>query len=337
MKKLPIILFLSAFFSFADPFISKADEGIDFSVKPQITSSQIGDNDSYFNLRTTPDKKEIVPIKITNHAQEEATYIVNVNTATTNMNGIIDYGQQNVQLVGSKGQFADLVDKKEQLVSIAAGADKVVDIVLTMPNEPFDGILLGGITVVKKQNKENQAKNTIKNEFQYALAVQISENDEVINPKLTGGNIQLTQINKRNAVQMTIKNPQPKLLKQVEGTFTIKRKGQKTTTLVEEKRDTLSIAPNSEFSLFTMLNDTFKPGEYTYTINLKNAEGHWTFSKDFSIEKKEAKHLNKKSVDQTPSQFSWILIVVIMGIIILILAAALSRTLWKVQKTKKRQ
>lgn len=334
MKKVTIILFLSIFFSVVNPLVSKAEEGIDFSVKPQITSSQIGDNDSYFNLRSVSDKKETLPIKITNHSQTEVTYIVNVNTATTNMNGIIDYSQQNVKLIETEYQLANLVEKQEQTVSIPGGAEKIVDIDLTMPKNSFEGVILGGIIVAKKQNEQNEAKNTIKNEFQYAIAVQLSNNDKKVKSELTGEKVELTQINKRNAVQMTIKNPQPKLLKQVEGTFTIKKKGQ-NTAIVEEKRSAMSIAPNSEFSLFTMLNDKFKSGEYTYTINLKNTEGDWTFSQDFSIKQKQASDLNKTSVDQTPKQFSWLLIVAIMGIIILALAAALSYTLWKFKKTKK--
>ncbi|ALS02382.1 hypothetical protein ATZ33_13595 [Enterococcus silesiacus] len=338
MKKKSILLFLSilSIFLSLSPTIAKAEESIDFTVKPQITGSQIGDNNSYFNLRTSSEKKEELPIKITNYANKTSEYIVSVNSATTNMNGIVDYSQPSVKSIESKQQFSDLVEKREQTISIASGEEKVIYIALTAPKNSFDGVILGGITIAKKQDDKDDSKKMIKNEFQYAIAVQLSENDQDITPNLQGGPVQLTQINKRNAVQMLVKNPQPKVMKQVEGTFTITKKGQKTA-IVQEKRNGMSFAPNSEFSLFTMLNDKFKSGEYTYTIKLVNAEGTWTFSEDFSIDQKEANTLNKKSVDEAPEHSSWLYIIVIMGIVILILLLILGYTLWKFQQVKKEQ
>ncbi|MBO0441617.1 DUF916 and DUF3324 domain-containing protein [Candidatus Enterococcus ikei] len=338
MKKISIILFLgvSSIVLSLSPILVHAEKSIDFTVKPQMTRSQIGDNNSYFNLRTSSEKKEELPIKITNHANKTSEYIVSVNSATTNMNGIIDYSQPNVKQIETKHQFSDLVEKREQTISIASGEEKIVYIALTTPKSSFDGVILGGIMVAKKQDDQENSKKMIKNEFQYAIAVQLSENDKEITPKLEGDAVQLTQINKRNAIQMIVKNPQPKVMKQVEGTFTITKKGQ-NTAIVQEKRSSMSFAPNSEFPLFTMLNDKFKPGEYTYTLKLVNADGAWTFSKDFSIDQKKASQLNKKSVDKAPERSAWMYIIVTMGIVILILVVALGYTLWKFQKTKKEQ
>lgn len=338
MKKKSVILFLSILSIILNlsSISVEAEESIDFSVKPQMVDSQIGDNNSYFNLRSFSGKKEELPIKITNHADTTSEYIVSVNSATTNMNGIINYSQPNVKQIETKHQFSDLVEKREQTVSITSGAEKIVYIAITTPKTSFDGVILGGITIAKKQDNKQTSKKMIKNEFQYAIAVQISENDKEITPKLEGGAVQLTQINKRNAIQMAVKNPQPKVMKQVEGTFTITKKGHKKP-IVQEKRNTMSFAPNSEFSLFTMLNNKFKSGDYTYTLELVNAEGTWTFSKDFSIDSKEASRLNKKSVDKASEHSSSLYIIVIMGIIIFLLLLVLSYTLWKFQKVKKEE
>lgn len=336
MKKIVILFFLSTFFTVFNPIMSHAEESIDFSVKPQMTDSQIDDKDSYFNLRSSTGKREELPIKITNHAQETVEYIIKVNAATTNMNGIVDYTQSDVKQIATKNQFSDLVEKKEQTVSIASGEEKIIYIALTTPKTSFDGVILGGITVTKKRNEHSSSENIIKNEFQYAIAVQLSENDQKIESKLEGGEAQLTQINKRNAVKMVIKNPQAKVMKQIEGTFTITKKGQ-NTPIVKEERKAMSFAPNSEFFLFTMLNDKFKPGEYTYTIKVKNSDGNWLFKQDFSIDKKEATRLNNKSVDEAPKHFSAIYIIIIMGMVILILLIVLAYTFWKFQKIKKEQ
>lgn len=336
MKKKSIIAFLIVFFAVFSSVIGNAENtNIDFSAKPVITSSQIGENDSYFNLRSIPGKVEDLPIKIMNHSKETTKYIVNINSATTNMNGIVDYTKPDVKQVETKHPFSSLIEDKEQVISIAGGEEKIVSVHLTMPKTSFDGVILGGIVVSKKIDETTESKNMIKNEFQYAIAVQLSENDKEISSKLEGGATQLTQINKRNAVQMSIKNPQPKLMKQVEGTFTIKRKNQHDV-LVKETRKEMSFAPNSAFTLFTMLNDKVQPGEYTYTINLTNQEGEWTFSEDFVVNQKEASKLNKQSVDKTIQKNSSLgSLVVILGIIIVILLAALGYIFWKLQQDKK--
>ncbi|EJV24737.1 hypothetical protein HMPREF1341_02804 [Enterococcus faecalis ERV81] len=58
---------------------------------------------------------------------------------------------------------------------------------------------------------------------------------------------------------------------------------------------------------------------------MKNHEGSWTFSKDFTINKKQADQYNKRSVDHKVKKLHWLkylmafLILVILGTVCYIL------------------
>lgn len=97
---------------------------------------------------------------------------------------------------------------------------------------------------------------------------------------------------------MAIRNPQAKLMSQLNGDFIITKKGE-TKPLVNIQKQNLSIAPNSAFELPVSLNDHFKPGTYTYKIVLKNDHEDWQFLKDFTIKESEANMYNQTSVDYT--------------------------------------
>lgn len=71
-----------------------ADEnhGADYSVHPILPDNQ-REGRSFFDLRVEPGTKQTLQIQINNFSDQEQTYFINVNTAQTNGNIVIDYGQ----------------------------------------------------------------------------------------------------------------------------------------------------------------------------------------------------------------------------------------------------
>ncbi len=290
-------------------------DGFNYSVSPKIPDNQIGDINSYYNLRMQPSQKTDIQLSITNHFNKVQQFNIKVNTATTNGNGIVDYSENSFNKDKSMTySIQDLITIKQPLITIEAGATQVVSMTLQMPDQEFDGILLGGITVepISKQSE----KRGISNIYTHTIAIQVSENDNTVSTKLIGNEVQLDQINYHNVVKMNIQNPTARLLKNLKAELTITRKNQNKPIVSMTKKD-LSIAPNSNFYLPIEINDTFKPGQYTYTIIMQNEGGEWKFNKDFTIEDKEAKKLNKESVDQQDQRsLNWI---IVAGIYIIIL------------------
>lgn len=323
-----IIVFISTVVVMLLPVSAKANSN-NFSVKIIPTEHQIDDTKSYFDLKLQPEESDILPIEISNNSGKNQKFSITFQKATTNMNGIVDYTLDKVISSGEPQiNIRDVVKIETSEISIDANSSQQVTLSVKMPKKSFDGILLGGIKVSQVEDSEDSTRQMVSNKVQYVTAVQIKQTDNMVAPKITAGNINLTQINGQNAVVMSLNNPTATLISKVKGHFQITKKGSKEV-LVEQTNDQMSIAPNISFMPFLKFGDKFKPGDYTYTITLKNSDNEWSLSKDFVISKDEAKKYNASSIDESKKIPLWIYIVSGMAIVILILVIVLIKVIKK--------
>lgn len=92
------------------------------------------------------------------------TLTIAVNTAYTNNNGLIEYDRTDPELnVDLSYSIHELAKVQEPEVTLNPNETKLVTIHLTIPEQPFDGLLLGGIYVRPKNRsgigKRNQRKS----------------------------------------------------------------------------------------------------------------------------------------------------------------------------------
>lgn len=290
-------------------------EGMNYTVSPVLSESQVSETTSYFDLKMAKKQSENIQVKITNQSSSNQTFKVLVHTATTNQNGIIDYSGQEKNYADSMVySLADLVTTDEPTVTVPGNSGKDVTLTVKMPDKPFEGILLGGITI--EPVTEKAEKGQVNNIYTHTLAVQVSESDKVIKPELTFGEVSLDQINYHNVVNLTVQNQTPTILTNVTATMTIREKG-KSDPIVTQTKKGLSIAPHSVFPLPVEWQDLFTPGEYEYEVNIKNSEHKWSATKSFTVKKEESEKLNDLSVDEKQANPLWLYIS--LGAILLIL------------------
>ncbi len=302
----------------------------DFSVTPVLTENQNPEVPSYFDLTVTPNQKQTLKIKIKNNSNESVKYKLYVNTATTNQNGIIDYSIKNFEKDESlKLSLEDCLTLTEQHVDVPANSEKEVPLELSIPETPFDGIALGGITVEPTIEKEANGVNNI---FTRTLAIQLTETAKEISPKLEGGGVKVSQENLRNNVKFELRNITPTIISKVRADIAITKKGSKNP-IIKKTKDQLSFAPNSKFNLMTEWDKQFNPGEYTYIINLTDEKGNrWTFAKKFEIKEEVAKKLNKTSINTKevfPGKYN-VYIVTLLIILFLLILWVILKKLFKI-------
>lgn len=302
----------------------------DFSVTPVLTENQNPEVPSYFDLTVTPNQKQTLKIKIKNNSKESVKYKLYVNTATTNQNGIIDYSINNFEKDESlKLSLKDCLTLTEQLVDVPANSEKEVSLELSIPETPFEGIALGGITVEPTIEEGSDGVNNI---FTRTLAIQLTETAKEISPKLEGGEVKVSQENLRNNVKFELRNITPTIISKVNAEIAITKKGNKNPLFTQTKNQ-LNFAPNSKFNLMTEWDKQFDPGDYTYSINLTDGEGNkWSFSKKFKIEAEIAENLNKTSVDRKESFFEkyFIYILVLLSILFIVFAVLMLSRYFKI-------
>lgn len=302
----------------------------DFSIMPILPENQNPDVPSYFDLTVMPNQKQKLQVQIKNNSDEDQKYSIYVNTATTNQNGIIDYSISDFEKDESMKIFLkDCITLKENQVEVSANSEKRISFELSVPEEAFEGILLGGITI---EPIVEEGKESVNNVFTRTIAIQLSEATTEIVPDLEEGTVSVSQENLRNNIKFELRNSTPTIISKVKAEIAITKQGDKTPVL-EQTKEQLSFAPNSKFNLMTEWNDQFESGKYVYSIHLNDEKGNkWDFKKEFEIKSEVAEKLNETSVDEKKDSIKDYLIYIIVVLTLIFIGLVI----WIVSKWSKK-
>ncbi len=178
VKKSIITISMLIFFFFGSS-LTRADDRADFYVTPNLPKSQLADSENYFNVLLAPHTKESLKLTLINAKNEPLTINVTAHTAYTNNNGVVEYGKDADTADASLNWSIAALLATPGIVKLKANETKTIDITLTMPKEPFSGVLAGGIRLQKIKESEGSEDATeetdesqqlsIENEFAYVL------------------------------------------------------------------------------------------------------------------------------------------------------------------------
>ena len=110
-----------------------------------------------------PDQEQILKVRAANSTDENLVIDVSVKSATTNSNGVIEYGESLTALDKSApADLSEIIQLKDggESVELPAKSEKLVELRVKMPKEEFSGQLAGGITFSEKvdETKDKQKK-----------------------------------------------------------------------------------------------------------------------------------------------------------------------------------
>ncbi|KMP14916.1 DUF916 and DUF3324 domain-containing protein [Bacillus paranthracis] len=323
VKKIVSILLLTVFMvGLGSAYQSKTLAAeLNFAVKPIIPENQRDKNKTYFDLRVKPGQQQTLKIVLTNDTKQAVTIEPKVNVAVTNVNGIADYSMEVKEHDKTlKLPITDVV-KTVNEITVPAKGQIELPVEVKMPEEEFDGILLGGISLQEKEKKDNkpqQKKNvSIENRYSYVVGLVLNENDNEVEPHLTLNDVAPGQMNARNVINANIQNTKPMLVNQLSIDAKISRKGSSEVLYHSEKKG-MQMAPNSNFNYPIQLEgQPLEAGEYRATITAESKGKTWTWTKDFVIKADTAKKYNKSDVS-IKKDYTWYYV---LGGILLILIA----------------
>lgn len=298
-------------------------EGLDYTVSPILGQNQDDKIKSYFKLKLQPNQQENLQFNLENFSEKPQKFNIKVNTASTNMNGIVDYSRHIFQRDPSmKFSLQELIDNPQSQIEIPGHSKKIVSLKLNMPDTIFDGVLLGGVTIEPALGNKN--KEQVSNIYTRTIAIVVSENDKKIVPEIVSGDVRNSQINYHNISKIALRNISPTIIKPVKAHIRVYKSGSEKSLLDQTKYD-MSIAPNSQFELPVEWKRKLKTGHYQYKVRLDTKEKSWFFVKEFEIKSVEAKVLNKQSVDKDSTSILYI----IVAIVFLVMAALICRKCFK--------
>ena len=307
-----------------------ADSNLAISVNAILPENQHNKDATYYDLRMKPGQKQTLDFELINPSEKDVTVQLELNDATTNDGGAIDYSsrgedyQRDDSLRLSLTDLATIPDE----VLVKAGSKETVKIKLEMPEEAFKGIIVGGIRVTQADEEEKTSKSAnssmeIKNKVAYTVGMTLSESDEEVDADLVFKKAFASQRNGYNVVKGRVQNTEPQVLEQLYYKAKVTKKGS-TKVLHESTGENYRFAPNSYFDFdVNWENQSFKAGDYTYLMSVESKETGqtWDFETDFTITSAEAKKLNKEAIELEKNNLIWLIIIgTALGVIIVILS-----------------
>lgn len=306
-------------------------EAMSYSVKANIPDNQIDKNLTYFDLRMSPGETQTISLTVQNSSTEEITLIIEPNTAITNQNGVIDYSSNDHEKDSSlKYAFSDIISPAQE-VTLAGNETKEVSFTIEMPEESFDGIILGGFHVYEVNLDNESTSEQIKNKYAYVIGAKLSVTDTIVEPDLTLNEVEATLINYRTHITANLQNTEATIINDLEVTAQITKEGE-DEVLYETTNSNLSMAPNSNFDFpISLNNQALEAGKYRIYIHATDGDQTWEFDKTFEIGAGEAADLNEEAVElvETNNTILYVIIGALVAICIILFIVLL-----KNKKTK---
>lgn len=303
--------FLVLLFSLLVPTTANASE-FNFSVTTIIPDNQIDPKKTYYDLLLEPGQTQTLEMVLRNDTSEEVILNPAVHSATTNVNGVVEYGSNEIEADSTLSYPIEEWLTIEETIVIPAEGEIILPLDVSMPDKSFDGILAGGITLQEQRDSTTETTDeedqglSIENEYAYVVGIVLQQSEQTLTPELELLNVSPGQLNARNVIQATIQNPVSMYVNQLEINATIKASST-GEVYFETEKDMMQMAPNSQFDFPIPLNGApLEPGDYTLEMTAKAMGKEWNWSEPFTVDADEASQLNATDVSIPPTDYTWL-------------------------------
>ncbi len=209
-----------------------------FTYSISFPDNQIDKELGYYKLKMTPGQEQQLSIMLSNPSAEKVVIDVKLNGAKTNQNGVIEYGESAIKNDPSlKFNFIDLVEGPKS-VELAPGETKSLELTVKMPETEYDGVIAGGIQLMRagQEATTNSGGSKIINQYAYVIGVLLQENEAVIQPDLSLNSVKAGQNNYRNAIFINYSNTKAAYLNDMTAEVQLLKKGKKQSYMSENKQ-----------------------------------------------------------------------------------------------------
>lgn len=304
--------------SFAMPIEAGHAENVGYSVRAMIPENQIDKNQTYFDLLMKPKQKQVINVEILNNRNEGMEINAHITNPQTNRNGLIDYTNTQTKVDESlKVPITEIAAIEKTTVKVPAKGSRIVPIRLKMPEEEFDGMILGGIFFENHSDEGSAPQQQITNKYAYVIGLKLSETDVKVKPELHLRSVKPGLVNYHTAVIANIQNSAPVIV----DTLTLNARVYNSKDKEIHKADVKDyrMAPNSTMPFaIDWQNQKLKPGTYTLKLHAETGKQKWNWEKEFIIPSKAARGLNNKAVEIT-KDYTWYVIIGLCLIILILI------------------
>jgi len=311
-----------------------------YFVRAELPENQVNKNNSYFDLLVEPGTQQTIVVHVFNTSNEAIVVNAMITNAATNTNGTIMYTTKGIHDASMAISVEDVAELKENTVLVEAQSSNIFEIVLTLPDKKFKGVLLGGIVIEAEDSgndvisdKQNSIK--IENKLTYVIGLKLQEDlDTVVVPNINYLGTEELLYDISSAVGIHLQNSEAIIMKGVQVDAEIYRGGTKKL-LYEYHNNAVEIAPNSAFDIAVIWgNEKLKEGTYHLKLRVEFEDYVWEWNEDFEIDGKKANIINSEAINIKFVMPSWVYygIGTLIAIILFLAAFLLGRVSKKKRK-----
>lgn len=236
------------------------------AVQPVLPENQRqGGGRSYFDVRVATGTTQALPVQIRNQGAADVLVEVEAVTPYTNTNGVIQYNfkpdrddlppipfctiteiqHDSLNPLEQQAVRDDPTKANMAVIPVAAGATETVTFVVSVPQTPFDGFLLGGLRFMQQDDGEAEAASSnmgVRSKYAYVIGVQLSQNDVEIAPVFEVESMQPTYAF-RPSLTLTLRNTSAALVRDLALDVTVFAQEDPQRPIFETTAEQLCVAP----------------------------------------------------------------------------------------------
>lgn len=321
-------------------YAAEKSEAVGFFVRANLPLNQQNSGVTYFDLRMEPEQKQDLTVQVINESKQEIRVKIAVISASTNANGMIDYKTPNIKDETLKIPLSEIAEVRTPELTIDGGKTENAIVSIEMPQEQYDGVILGGIVITQIEEDEDETEPRgqqvqqgvyINNEYSYVVGVKLTETDREVLPAFEGIEAKPELLNGRVNVVHYIRNKEAAIAKNVQ--LNIEIYSQNEQAVIKTSKKIIDMAPNSVMPYALIWGGEIAPGKYVSNVSLKLEDKEWNFELPFEISVREAGEINQQSVEEKSGSPWWVILLIVV-LIILILVIVFLLVLMKRKKKK---
>ncbi|MEG0327924.1 MAG: DUF3324 domain-containing protein [Erysipelothrix sp.] len=294
-----------------------------FTINAVQPENQIDKSVGYFDLRVDSETKQTLEVEVFNNGNEpmEAKMLL-VNGSTGN-NATKQFNIQTDIDESMQHPITDFVSLREETMVVKPKSKETVHLDVDLKDASFDGVIMGGITVVANEvnmndKKGNDGEIALDNQIAYTLAVQMRMSDIEIDSNLNYLKTDYTVVDMQPKFTSNIQNDQAVLLNNIsiKGDVRYKDSNKVVGTV---NRDNGGILPNTNFDVvYDLSEDSVESGVYVVDLKITDGKDTWHWQETIDVTNEQIDSATNEKIDfkdKSKSKFY----IIILGILILII------------------
>lgn len=259
-----------------------------FSVSPVLPDNQVDVAAGYFYLRTTPGAQQTLTVMVKNEGEDPITVTASLVPATTNANGVMQYqalAQEDLNVYPV--DITTLATLESEEITLAGLEEKAVTITVNVPEDAFDGTLLGGIVFQRQPDADEAAQGgvSINSIYSYVVPLRLVQSDETPDPSFSLADVSAneeTPFGYQTSVQ--IHNEQPVIVKPLSMEYAL-IPADGGEAVVSHSATSIEMAPSTVMPYAVRQEEVIAPGEYTAQVTLTYQDATYTLEKPVTVTK----------------------------------------------------